>query len=57
VTALHLAAQAGRSETVEVLLEAGADRSIEDALHGGTPAGWAEFGGHPELAEQLRSRS
>ena len=57
VTALHLAAQAGRRATVEVLLEAGADRSITDALHGGTPAGWAEFGGHPELAEQLQSRS
>ena len=57
VTALHLAAQAGRGGTVEVLLEAGADGSITDALHGGTPAGWAGFGGHPGLAEQLQSRS
>jgi ankyrin repeat protein len=53
VTALHLAAQAGRAGAVEALLEAGADRSIEDALHGGTPAGWASFGGHPQLAERL----
>lgn len=57
VTALHLAAQAGRSAVVEVLLAAGADRSITDALHGGTPAGWAEYGGRPELVEQLQSRS
>ena len=57
VTALHLAAQAGRRESVEVLLAAGADRSAADVLYGGTPAGWAEFGGHLELAEELQSRS
>ncbi len=57
VTALHPAAQAGRRTTVEVLLAAGADRSIMDALHGGTPAGWADFGGHTELSELLQSRS
>ena len=54
VTALHLAAQAGRTETVEALLAAGADVSVPDRLHGGTPSGWASFGGHPELAEMLR---
>src|SRR5215813_12655528 len=46
VTALHLAAQSGRAEAVETLLELGADPTISDALHGGTPAGWAQFGGH-----------
>jgi ankyrin repeat protein len=53
VTALHLAAQAGQAEAVETLLELGADRGIEDAIHAGTPAGWARFGGHPELADRL----
>ena len=53
VTALHLAAQAGRREAVETLLELGADPTIADALHDGTPAGWAGFGGHAELAELL----
>jgi len=53
VTALHLAAQAGRSDAVETLLELGADPTIRDALHGGTPAGWARHGGHPELARRL----
>ena len=53
VTALHVAAQAGQREAVEVLLSAGADRSLVDGLHGGTAAGWASFGGHPELAEEL----
>jgi ankyrin repeat protein len=53
VTALHLAAQSGRAEAVEALLDLGADPTISDALHGGTPARWAEFGGHPALAERL----
>ena len=53
VTALHLAAQSGRAEAVETLLELGADPGIRDVLHGGTPAGWAQFGCHPELAERL----
>jgi ankyrin repeat protein len=53
ITALHLAAQAGRREAVEALLELGADPTIPDALHEGTPAGWARHGGHAELAELL----
>jgi ankyrin repeat protein len=56
VTALHLAAQAGRTEVVETLLELGADPTLRDARHGGTPAGWAEFGGHAELAARLEQR-
>ena len=53
VTALHLAAQSGQAESVETLLELGADPTIQDDLHGGTPAGWARHGSHPELAERL----
>jgi ankyrin repeat protein len=53
VTALHLAAQGGKREAVETLLELGADPTIADTLHGGTPAGWARFGGHPQLADLL----
>ena len=53
VTALHLAAQSGEVDAVEALLELGADTTIRDALHGGTPSGWAHFGGHLELAERL----
>jgi ankyrin repeat protein len=54
VTALHLAAQAGRLEAVEELLAAGADPTIRDALHDGTPSGWAAFGGNDGIAELLR---
>ena len=31
----------------------GADPTIVDTLHGGTPAGWARFGGHAQLADLL----
>ena len=53
VTALHLAAQSGRRQAVEVLLAAGADPCIADRNHGGRPSGWAEFGGHDALAKIL----
>lgn len=52
-TALHLAAQNGDRATVELLLAHGADPALEDAVHGGTPAGWAHFGGHAELSAFL----
>jgi ankyrin repeat protein len=55
VTALHLAAQSGEAEAVEMLLAAGADPALKDDLHGGTAAGWAHVGGHLELEERLRA--
>jgi ankyrin repeat protein len=55
-TALHLAAQSGKRDAVETLLSLGADPAIRDGLHGGDPAGWAEFGCNTELAALLRSR-
>ena len=54
VTALHLAAQSGKSEAVEALLELGADPTIADGCHDATPASWADYGGHGELAARLR---
>jgi ankyrin repeat protein len=54
VTALHLAAQSGQRESVATLIELGADPTIRDTLHGGTAAGWAEAGGHDDLAAVLR---
>jgi ankyrin repeat protein len=53
VTAIHLAAQAGRREAVVTLLELGADPLILDHLHGGSALGWARAGGHEELADVL----
>jgi ankyrin repeat protein len=53
ITALHLAAQSGRTKAVEALLAAGADPMIADRNHGGRPSGWADFGGHKALAKLL----
>jgi ankyrin repeat protein len=54
VTALHLAAQNAHIDAIAALLEAGADRTLTDALYGATPASWAEHGGHAEAAARLR---
>jgi ankyrin repeat protein len=53
VTAINVAAEAGRREAVTTLLDLGADPLIQDKLHGGTARGWARVGGHPELADLL----
>jgi ankyrin repeat protein len=53
VPAIHLAAQDGRRDTVAALLELGADPLLRDGLHGGTALGWAQVGGHEELADVL----
>jgi len=41
-TALHSAAWNGDLRMVTLLVEAGADRTVRDAEHDGTPLGWAE---------------
>ncbi len=52
-SALHRAACRGSRELVDALLEAGADRERRDALFHATAAGWAQHGGHAELALHL----
>lgn len=55
-TALHEAANRGYLDIVEALLDAGADGSIVEPRWGGTAAGWAEHGGHAEIAALLRKQ-
>ncbi|SPE34218.1 Ankyrin [Candidatus Sulfopaludibacter sp. SbA3] len=55
ITALHIAAQSGHMPMVKVLIERGADRSIKDDLHHGTPEGWAAHSGQTEVRDYLRS--
>jgi len=52
-TALHYAALNGHQTMVQFLCEQGADPRIKDTKVGGTPAGWAEYGGHPEIKSYL----
>ena len=52
-TALHEAAYRNHRATAEVLLALGADPTVTDREHGGTPARWAAHAGHEELARWL----
>ena len=52
-TGLHYAALNGQRAMVEFLLQQGADRDVKDSKVGSIAAGWAEYGGHPELRDLL----
>lgn len=52
-TALHQAALSGNDEIVRMLVDAGANPDVQDVLFNGTPAGWADYNGHRELARRL----
>ncbi|OCL37154.1 hypothetical protein BCR15_11885 [Tessaracoccus lapidicaptus] len=54
--ALHYAVAAGELESVELLLEHGADSELTDAQFGMTPAVWADHFGHGDLSAHLRGR-
>ena len=53
-SALHNAAWGGFAPLVTLLLENGARTDGRDNQWNGTPADWAEHGGHADLAKQLR---
>ena len=44
--AMHLAAQFGSVNCLQLLLERGADSTIKDGAFGGTPLGWAKHSGN-----------
>jgi hypothetical protein len=52
-TALHEAAYRGYSDVVRLLLEFGAAANVIEPTWRGTAMGWAEHGGHAEIAELL----
>lgn len=55
ITALHLAAQYGHLDLVRLLVERGADRSIQEDLYQATALGAASHFGQTEVREFLRS--
>src|SRR3954471_13001587 len=57
VTPLHLAVLGSHPEIARILLDAGADPTIEDTKHQSGALGWAEFFGRGELVEVLRGKS
>jgi ankyrin repeat protein len=54
-TALHWAAMNGHADTVALLVSRGARLDLKDERFDATPAGWAEEGAHPQIAETLRA--
>ena len=52
-TGLHYAALTGHRALVEFLIEQGADVKVKDTKVGSTAAGWADYGGYPELKAYL----
>ena len=55
ITALHMAAQYGHMPVVRMLVERGADRSIEDGLYHATAEGGANYFGQNQVRDYLRS--
>lgn len=55
-TLLHAAAEWDAPEVAAVALACGADRTVRDQTHNGTPRGWAEHFGRPEIAAMLREQ-
>jgi ankyrin repeat protein len=54
-TPLHQAVWARRDAVVRLLVERGARLDVKDTIYQGTALGWAEYGGHTEIAEYLRA--
>jgi hypothetical protein len=48
-------ALAGHADTVRLLVQRGARVDIKDILWNGTPADWADHGGHPQVPAYLRA--
>lgn len=55
ITALHIAAQSGHLPMVKLLVERGADLSIEDDLYHATAEGGAAYFGKIEVRDYLHS--
>jgi ankyrin repeat protein len=53
-TPLHEAAWDGDLDRIRALLAAGADATVTDDVHGGTPLDWAEYAYQAEAAALLR---
>jgi ankyrin repeat protein len=54
LTALHLVAQCGNASMARLLLDRGADLSIEDSIFHSTPLGWAQHFASHEVAALLQ---
>lgn len=53
-TPAHRAALEGHLDTLELVVERGADLTIPDRCYRNTPLGWAQYGGRAEIVRYLR---
>ncbi len=56
-TPLHQAALAGHDAVVRLLVERGARLDIQDAIHRGTPLGWAIYAQQTGIEQYLRAKA
>ena len=54
-TPMHDAAWRNHVEMIKLLLQLGADPTIRDGAHNGTPLDWAEYNQQRESADYLRT--
>jgi ankyrin repeat protein len=52
-TPLHAAAWRGNAETAAALLKHGANPAVREEVYCGTPAGWANYAGHPAVRDLI----
>ena len=52
---MHLAAQHSALNCLRLLIDRGADTTIVDGAHGGTPEGWANFSGAEDSVAVLQN--
>jgi ankyrin repeat protein len=55
-TPLHEAALHGHIEMVKLLIEHGADPTIRDPYYHAPPIGWADYNGHADMVEFLKTQ-
>ncbi|MCR9292157.1 MAG: ankyrin repeat domain-containing protein [bacterium] len=53
-TALYTACLVGQAESVDLLIELGADPTLVEPRYQGNAIGWAEHGGHPGIIRKMR---
>jgi ankyrin repeat protein len=55
LTPLHISCWGGQLEAAKLLISRGADPELRDPTYNGTPLGWAQYNGQPNVADYLKT--